>query len=110
MDAKTIILLCYAAAVNLTAFVLFGMDKRRAQFNGVLEKKRRRKGEPQKEPKQRIPEKTLFVTAAVGGSIGAILGMWLFRHKTKHWYFVFGMPGILLVQLLIVWIAVRGIN
>ncbi|MBO6017351.1 MAG: DUF1294 domain-containing protein, partial [Oscillospiraceae bacterium] len=50
-----------------------------------------------------------FVTAALGGSIGAMAGMWLFRHKTKHKTFVYGMPAILAAQLLIVWVAVRGI-
>ena len=43
------------------------------------------------------------------GSIGAMAGMWLLRHKTRHWYFVYGMPVILLLQLLIAWIAVRKI-
>ena len=47
----------------------------------------------------RIPERTLFTAALLGGSIGNIAGMYLFRHKTKHWYFVLGMPAILLVQL-----------
>ena len=47
----------------------------------------------------RIPEATLFSVALVGGSIGSILGMLVFRHKTKHWYFKFGMPIILLLQI-----------
>ncbi len=100
----------YLAVVNLAAFGLFGIDKKRAVYNAGIEKeKRRRKPEPAGTMKRRIPEKTLFVTAAVGGSIGAIAGMWIFRHKTKHWYFVYGMPLILLLQLLIAWIAVKGI-
>jgi uncharacterized membrane protein YsdA (DUF1294 family) len=49
----------------------------------------------------RIPEKTLFLTAALGGSLGAILGMQLFRHKTMHWSFKLGMPAILAVQVLL---------
>jgi uncharacterized membrane protein YsdA (DUF1294 family) len=49
----------------------------------------------------RIPEKTLFASAILGGSIGAILGMQLFRHKTKHWYFKYGMPAILLMQIIL---------
>lgn len=62
---------------------LFGMwsDKRRA-------KKRR----------YRIPEKTLFLLAVLGGGIGTWAGMYLFRHKTKHWYFVMGMPLICIVE------------
>ena len=86
------IIIIYVVIINLVTFFLFGEDKRRA-----------------KKKKWRIPEKVLFVLAAVGGSVGAIAGMWAFRHKTKHWYFVYGMPAILAAQLLIVWIAVRGI-
>ena len=100
----------YLAVVNLVAFGLFGVDKKRAVYNGEIEKaKRRRKPEPVRAMKRRVPEKTLLVTAAIGGSLGAIAGMWIFRHKTKHWYFVYGLPAILLLQLLIAWIAVKGI-
>ena len=100
----------YLALINLIGFTMFGVDKRRAVYNGEIEKaKRRRKPEPYRTPKRRIPEKTLFVTAAIGGSIGAMAGMWLFRHKTQHRYFVYGLPGILLLQLLIVWVAVKGL-
>ena len=100
----------YLAVVNLVAFGLFGADKKRAVYNGEIEKaKRRRKPEPVRAMKRRIPEKTLLVTAAIGGSLGAMAGMWIFRHKTKHWYFVYGLPAILLLQLLIAWIAVKGI-
>ena len=100
----------YLAVINLAAFFMFGLDKRRARINGELEKARRkRKPQPVGRNKQRIPEKTLFVVAALGGSIGAILGMWIFRHKTRHCYFTVGLPGILILQLLVAWIAVRGI-
>ena len=100
----------YLAVVNLAAFVLFAADKKRAAYNGEIEKaKRRRKPEPVKPMKRRIPEKTLFVVAAVGGSLGASAGMWSCHHKTKHWYCVYGMPAILLLQLLITWVAVKGI-
>lgn len=51
----------------------------------------------------RIPEKTLFLIAISGGSLGSILGMQIFRHKTKHWYFVAGMPAILLIQLILLY-------
>ena len=100
----------YLGIINLFAFGLFAVDKKRAVMNGEIEKaKRRRKPEPARGMKRRIPEKTLFVAAAIGGSIGAMAGMWLLRHKTRHWYFVYGMPAILLLQLLIAWIAVRKI-
>jgi uncharacterized membrane protein YsdA (DUF1294 family) len=53
----------------------------------------------------RIHEKTLFLIAILGGSIGSNIGMRLFRHKTKHWYFVFGMPAILIIQLVIIFLV-----
>ncbi|HIY06785.1 MAG TPA: DUF1294 domain-containing protein [Candidatus Evtepia faecigallinarum] len=51
--------------------------------------------------KWRIPEKVLFLSAALGGSIGAMLGMSFFRHKTRHWSFRLGMPAILAVQIVL---------
>ncbi len=50
----------------------------------------------------RIPESTLFIIAVIGGSIGSIIGMKFFHHKTKHWYFVYGMPAILIIQLAVI--------
>ena len=55
-----------------------------------------------KKDARRIPEKNLFLSAILGGSIGAIVGMQWFRHKTKHWYFVVGLPAILVVQITLV--------
>ena len=75
----------YLAVVNLAAFALMGVDKRRAKRGAW-----------------RIPERTLFLPAILGGSPGAILGMQMFRHKTRHRQFMIGMPLILLVQLVIV--------
>ena len=83
MEDIWLILLIYLAAVNLFGLIIMGVDKSRA--------KRR---------KWRIPEATLFLVAIIGGSIGSIAGMYLFRHKTKHWYFVAGMPVILLLQII----------
>jgi len=77
----------YLLAVNLAAFCLMGADKRRA-----------RRGE------WRIRERTLFLCALLGGSVGSILGMWLFHHKTRHWYFLLGLPAILFAQLAAVWL------
>ena len=100
----------YLAAINVFAIILFWVDKRRAVYNGEIEKaKRRKKPEPIRPMKRRISEKTLLVTAAIGGSIGSMAGMWIFRQKTKHWYFVYGLPVILLLQLLIFWVAVKEI-
>ncbi|WP_455717199.1 DUF1294 domain-containing protein, partial [Anaerosporobacter sp.] len=50
----------------------------------------------------RIPEKTLFLIAMLGGSLGSILGMNKFRHKTKHRTFSIGMPSILIIQFIII--------
>ena len=72
----------YLLAVNLIAFVLMGVDKRRARRHTW-----------------RISEKTLFAAAILGGSLGGIAGMFAFRHKTKHLRFVLGLPAILLLQL-----------
>ena len=83
MEDIWLILLIYLAAVNLFGLIIMGVDKSRA--------KRR---------KWRIPEATLFLVAIIGGSIGSIAGMYLFRHKTKHWYFVVGMPVILVLQII----------
>jgi uncharacterized membrane protein YsdA (DUF1294 family) len=74
----------YLVIVNVLAFLLMGIDKRKAQ-KGTW----------------RIPERTLFLSALLGGSLGAILGMQVFRHKTRHRSFVIGMPAILIAQLLL---------
>ena len=85
------VLLVWLAVINLLTFIVYGADKRRS-----------RKG------KWRVPEKTLFLLPLLGGSIGALLGMRVFHHKTKHWYFVWGIPAILLAQIaLAVWIYTK---
>ena len=77
-----IVILIYLILINVIAFYLMGADKGRAKRGAW-----------------RVPEKILFLSALLGGSLGAILGMQLFRHKTKHWYFQVGMPLILVLQL-----------
>ena len=72
----------YIAAVNFITFFVYGADKRRARIPGA----------------RRVPEKTLFALALLLGSAGALLGMRVFHHKTRHWYFRFGIPAILLMQ------------
>lgn len=72
----------YLAVLNLIGFALMGIDKRRAV-----------------KKLWRIPESSLFIIALIGGSIGSIIGMRVFHHKTRHWYFVYGMPAILLLQI-----------
>jgi uncharacterized membrane protein YsdA (DUF1294 family) len=58
----------------------------------------------------RISEKTLFTLVVIGGSIGGIIGMFTFRHKTKKWYFRFGFPIILILQILVAIDLVRRFN
>ena len=72
----------YLLVINAAAFAVYGADKRRT-----------------KQGRWRVPEKTLFLLAIVGGSVGALLGMWTFHHKTRHWYFRWGIPAIFLLQL-----------
>ena len=78
------LLLLYALIINVVLFAVMGIDKFKAR-RGLW----------------RIPEKTLFLLAALGGSVGGILGMQVFRHKTKHNSFKFGFPAILLLQLIL---------
>ena len=68
--------------MNLLAFALMGIDKAKAKAGAW-----------------RIPEKTLFLVTALFGGLGGTLGMNVFHHKTKHWYFKFGFPALLVIQL-----------
>lgn len=85
------IFLIYLAVMNFIGFALMGIDKSRARRD-----------------QWRIRERTLFLAALLGGSAGSILGMYTFRHKTRHWYFVAGMPVILVLQIAAaVWLILR---
>ena len=75
----------YLILINLITFLAMYIDKRKA-----------------KKGKRRIPEKTLFILVGLGGGIGGILGMYLFRHKTKKTRFVIGFPAILIFEILVV--------
>ena len=83
------ILLLYLLIINLITFTVYGIDKRRARKD-----------------RWRVPEKTLFLLAILGGSIGAWAGMRVFHHKTKHWYFRFGIPAIFVLQVVLAALAV----
>lgn len=74
----------YLLLINALAFLLMLADKQKARKN-----------------RWRIPEATLILSAVLGGSIGALAGMYTFRHKTKHLKFTLGIPAILAVQLLL---------
>ena len=75
-------LLIYLAAINIVAFFLYGIDKWKAQHD-----------------KWRITEATLLWIAVAGGSLGALLGMKLWHHKTQHAKFRYGLPTILILQI-----------
>ena len=79
-----LILLIYLLVINIIGFLLMGIDKYKAKKRAF-----------------RIPEATLFTIALIGGSLGSTLGMFIFHHKTRHWYFLYGMPAILILQLAI---------
>ena len=74
----------YLLVINLLGLFAMGLDKHKA-----------------KKGKWRIPEKTLFLVALLGGSLGTTIGMHVFHHKTKHWYFKFGMPLIFVIQMIL---------
>ncbi len=77
-------LLLYLCIINAVGFLLMLIDKQKA-----------------KKRQWRIPEKTLIGVAIIGGSIGSLLGMYTFRHKTRHVKFTAGIPAILILQLII---------
>ncbi len=79
-----IIFAIYLIIINIAGYIIMGIDKKRA-IRGAF----------------RISEASLFMIALLGGSLGSILGMQRFRHKTRHWYFKYGMPAILILQILI---------
>ena len=87
--------LLYALVINVLAFVLFGIDKRRAVYHHW-----------------RIPESTLIAVAVLGGCVGSYAGMRVFHHKTKKPLFRYGIPVIILLWLIVLyllWKTTRGI-
>lgn len=79
------LVLIYLLLINLGAFLAFGVDKWKSK----------------RSTKRRIPERNLLLAAVAGGSVGALLGMKVFRHKTLHRMFRRGIPMILLVQVVL---------
>lgn len=75
----------YLIIINLIAFLAMYLDKRKARYG-----------------KWRIPEQSLFILALIGGSVGAIIGMYTFRHKTKKYRFSIGFPVILVLQIVLI--------
>ena len=84
-------LAAYLCFINIMGYAVMGIDKKRA-IRGAW----------------RISEASLFLTALLGGALGCIIGMQHFRHKTKHWYFKYGMPAIFLAQAALMAILFRS--
>lgn len=87
------ILTVYFILLNLIGFAAMGSDKKRA-IRGAW----------------RISEASLFLTALLGGALGCTLGMHCFHHKTRHRYFRYGMPGILLLHLLLLYLLLPQLS
>lgn len=78
-------IIIYLIIVNLIGFYMMWSDKRKAKWG-----------------KWRIPEQTLFIVTALGGGIGTIAGMYIFRHKTKKLKFTIGLPVILILEIILI--------
>jgi uncharacterized membrane protein YsdA (DUF1294 family) len=87
------IILYYLAAINLYSLIVMYVDKRRAEAH-----------------KWRVPESRIFFVASIFGSIGVLAGMKIFRHKTKHKKFVYGIPCILVLQIILSYYLVQYIG
>ena len=77
-------ILIYLIFINIVGFAMMGIDKKKAKKRAF-----------------RIPEASLFIIAIIGGSLGSIAGMYFFKHKTRHWYFVYGMPAIFVLHIIL---------
>lgn len=86
MNRQTVVVIALVVitVMNLVSFALMGIDKLRARRGAW-----------------RISEKALFLTTACFGGLGGVLGMKVFHHKTKHWYFIVFFPALLVIQVVI---------
>lgn len=78
------IAIVYLFVINVITFLIYGIDKQKA-----------------KKDKWRVPKRVLFLFSFLGGSIGALSGMKVFRHKTQKWKFKIGIPFILILQIVL---------
>ena len=78
------LLIAYLLIMNIAGIIIMAVDKSKARHHAW-----------------RIPEKSLFGVSLLGGSLGTWAGMYIFRHKTKHWFFVIGMPAICVLHVLL---------
>lgn len=90
LTTAQIIIIVYFLIMSIVGFISMGVDKSRAKSN-----------------QWRVPEKTLFLISILGGSLGSNIGMYAFRHKTKHWYFVIFMPLILIAHAVLIYFILR---
>lgn len=86
---KMMVLVIYLLIMNVLGVVVMFTDKHKARKHAY-----------------RVPEKTLFLVSLLGGSLGTWAGMYMFRHKTKHWYFVIGMPFVFVLHVILLGLAV----
>lgn len=84
MDNQNVQMVVYLIAINMVTFLVYGLDKWKARHG-----------------QWRIPESTLLALAAIGGSVGAWVGMKVWHHKTLHKKFVIGVPVIFILQMLL---------
>ena len=78
-------ILIYILIINVITFFMMWFDKHEAKISDW-----------------RVPERTLFLLVLLGGGIGGIAGMYVFRHKTRKWYFKIGFPAILIMQIVVI--------
>jgi uncharacterized membrane protein YsdA (DUF1294 family) len=87
------IFIVYLIIMNIVSFFTMAYDKAQAGKR-----------------KRRVPEKRLFGYAALGGALGAWIGMYTWRHKTKHASFIAGVPALLIVNVVLIYFIVKGLN
>ena len=78
-------ILIYILIINVITFLIMWFDKHEAKIGDW-----------------RVPERTLFLLVLLGGGIGGIAGMYVFRHKTRKWYFKIGFPAIVIMQIVFI--------
>ena len=83
------VLTLFLVIMNLLAFAIFGVDKWKAKHD-----------------RSRVPERTLWLLTVLGGALGALIGMQVFRHKTQHRSFRWGVPILLIVQIVLLIILI----
>ena len=91
-------LLYYLIVINIVTFLVYGIDKWRSTSGRLLPTGRKKA----KQGSWRISEATLLILAVIGGSIGALFGMKVWRHMTMHKKFKYGLPLILIIQIILI--------